>query len=384
MAHGFSPSFSGDLKLVKSEDGYVNGIKFEAKPGAKAYRNHIRITAVLPDGRERCLTERKSKRDEKKDLPISAHELRVNNLILSDAYDHTHGFGVEGMERVYDNRAMMYTPVSIPCNTIEIPVEKLIHAKGYVTGQKVIVDIRNNDMGFLDLNDRKFFGVTTSTGQEDHELRSFYELLVVQGSLDLKECVAVGSELYISCDQRHQIMYTRGISFINGFKKNARIVQDNGKAVVKLVVDPVDSAFYAQQRLADSFHDVTNGDYSNPRAIEHFFSLYKNVRVFLSFNKSKILPVHGLSKQKLEDIRFDKDGIPTSVMEHFRNEYGFSSRAGEMPALEVRFMNGQHGFYPLDCLEILKCQKVPMFKYTLVSPTLHDDILKVKGFLLEI
>uniref|UniRef100_A0AC34FJF5 Uncharacterized protein n=1 Tax=Panagrolaimus sp. ES5 TaxID=591445 RepID=A0AC34FJF5_9BILA len=100
MANELASSLSGlhlarnsDLKLIKSEDGYVNGIKFEAKPGSKAYRNHVRISVFARDGRERCLTERKSKRDEKKDLPISAHELRVNNLILADAYDLTRGFG---------------------------------------------------------------------------------------------------------------------------------------------------------------------------------------------------------------------------------------------------------------------------------------------------
>lgn len=116
------------------------------------------------------------------------------------------------------------------------------------------------------------------------------------------ECVAVGSELYIACDPRRQNMYLRGISFLEGFKKNARIVQENGVAVMKLVLDPVSSAFYAEQRLADAFHDVTRGNYSNQVAIELFRSLYKNVRVYLSFNKSKILPVHGLSDRKLEDL----------------------------------------------------------------------------------
>lgn len=52
-----------------------------------------------------------------------------------------------------------------------------------------------------------------------------------------------------------------------------------------------------------------------------------------------------------------------------------------MPALEVRFVNGERGHYPLDCLEVLKCQKVRMSKYGLVSTNMHDDILKVRVFL---
>ena len=48
-----------------------------------------------------------------------------------------------------------------------------------------------------------------------------------------------------------------------------------------------------------------------------------------------------------------------------------------MPALEVRLTIGQTCYYPLDCLEVLKCQKVPMSKFHLISSNFHDVILKV-------
>jgi hypothetical protein len=73
---------------------------------------------------------------------------------------------------------------------------------------------------------------------------------------------------------------------------------------------------------------------------------------------------------------FDKDGVQTRVIDHFAQVYGFHSKAEQMPALQVKFVNGKYGYYPLDILLILKCQKLPMFKFALVSPTLHDDILK--------
>lgn len=78
----------------------------------------------------------------------------------------------------------MYTPCQLSNLTIELSVKDLVRSQGYITGSLVIVEIRSDDMGFLDLNDQKFYSVVASTGQEDHELRTFYELLVVQGSLD--------------------------------------------------------------------------------------------------------------------------------------------------------------------------------------------------------
>uniref|UniRef100_A0AC35EX08 Uncharacterized protein n=1 Tax=Panagrolaimus sp. PS1159 TaxID=55785 RepID=A0AC35EX08_9BILA len=92
---------------------------------------------------------------------------------------------------------------------------------------------------------------------------------------DSREWTAVGSEMYVSQGSNHQEMYSHGICFLNGFKKNARLLQE---------------------------HDVTGGDYRNQRAIEHFCALYKNVRVCLSVSKSRIFTVRGLSGEKLEDI----------------------------------------------------------------------------------
>jgi hypothetical protein len=281
-----------DPTFVGHDNGFVNAIKFKATPGSRAFRNLIRIVSTLPDGREKCFTERKQ---DAKNLPISAHELRVNHAILADAYDASNGFGHEGNRYVYNNRAMMYTSIFIESREILLQPTHLRRAREYLPDREVRVIIRSEDMGFIDLNDPKFFNITAATGQEDHELRSFYELLVVQGSLDSSECTAVGSEMYVSQGPNHQEMYSHGICFLSGFKKNARVVQEHGKSVVKLVVDPVVSAFYADHRLADSFYDVTRGDYTNQSAIEQFCALYKNVRVCLSVSKSRILTVCGLS-----------------------------------------------------------------------------------------
>uniref|UniRef100_A0AC35GHV5 Uncharacterized protein n=1 Tax=Panagrolaimus sp. PS1159 TaxID=55785 RepID=A0AC35GHV5_9BILA len=70
---------------------------------------------------------------------------------------------------------------------------------------------------------------------------------------DSRERTAVGSEMYLFQRSNHQEMFSHGICFLNGFKKNARVVQEHGKSAVKLV-DPVVSAFYGDHRLADSFH----------------------------------------------------------------------------------------------------------------------------------
>jgi hypothetical protein len=48
-----------DPTFVGHDNGFVNAIKFKAKPGSRAFRNLIRIVSTLPDGREKCFTERK-------------------------------------------------------------------------------------------------------------------------------------------------------------------------------------------------------------------------------------------------------------------------------------------------------------------------------------
>uniref|UniRef100_A0AC35EUL5 PAZ domain-containing protein n=1 Tax=Panagrolaimus sp. PS1159 TaxID=55785 RepID=A0AC35EUL5_9BILA len=268
----------------------------------------------------------------------------------------------------------MYTSIFIESRTIVLQPTDLRRAREYLSDLEVRVIIQSEDMEFIDWNDPKLFNITAATDQEDHELRSFYELLVVQPSFDSRECTAVGSKMYkfielvnnkkekastsnnsqfyVSQGSNHQKMFLHGICFLNGFKKNARVVHKDEKSAVKLVVDSVVSAFYADQRLADSFHDVTRGDYIEIKVLMN--------RVCLSVLKSRILTVRGLSREKLENIFFDKDGVQTQVIDHFAQVYGFHSEAGQMPALEVKFANGKYGYYPLDILLILKCLKLPV------------------------
>uniref|UniRef100_A0AC35F427 Uncharacterized protein n=1 Tax=Panagrolaimus sp. PS1159 TaxID=55785 RepID=A0AC35F427_9BILA len=243
-----------DPTFVGHDNGFVNAIKFEATAGSRVFRNLIRLFA--------------------------------------DAFGASNGFG---HRYVYDNRAMMYTSIFIESHTIVLQPTDLRRTREYLPDCEVRV-IRSEDMGFIDLNDPKFFNVNAATRQEDHELQENVLLLV----------------------------------------------------------------FYADQRLADSFHDVARGDYRNQSAIELFCALYKNVLVCLSVSKSRILIVRGLSREKLENIFFDKDGVQTRVIDQFAQVHGFHSGAGQMPALMVKFADGKYGYYSLDILLNLKCQKLPV------------------------
>uniref|UniRef100_A0AC35ERI5 Uncharacterized protein n=1 Tax=Panagrolaimus sp. PS1159 TaxID=55785 RepID=A0AC35ERI5_9BILA len=79
-----------DPTFVGHDNGFVNAIKFEAKAGSRVFRNLFRIVSNFPNGREKCFTERKQ---DAKNLPISAHDLRVKHAILVVAYDASNGFG---------------------------------------------------------------------------------------------------------------------------------------------------------------------------------------------------------------------------------------------------------------------------------------------------
>lgn len=178
--------FFQKVHFVSCERGHVNALLLKANPGSKAYRYHVRITLVTEKGVKKCLTEKFSPDDAKKDLPISFQEMRIIYQLLSAAYEITNNFGASDVDLVYDNKSILFTskPLQVADDPIILSPDQWGDAREYLHGSEVIVEIVPSKLGALDLNDKRFFASQAAAGREDHDLRSFYELLTTQGSQD--------------------------------------------------------------------------------------------------------------------------------------------------------------------------------------------------------
>uniref|UniRef100_A0A7E4VUG8 Piwi domain-containing protein n=1 Tax=Panagrellus redivivus TaxID=6233 RepID=A0A7E4VUG8_PANRE len=346
------------------ETGLANAFVIDVKPSTKVYRYHVRMVGTNPRGKEFYLTESLDGAGFQKSM--CNFDIKVNYLLLTVAYTISNGFGVEGVELVYDNRTIMYTHHKIRPNTYEITREKFGEVLQALTDAvKVTVEITESAAHEFVLDDPNHFNVfnnPTVSGKEDRGLQSFFEMLTSQPAMDAGTIV---SDCFFRKKGRN---YIGGTYFLDGARKNVRLVRaENNQPQIKLSVDAVSSIFYSPMNLSDSLYEVAQfmcQDYRSPAVWKHFLKLYVNVKVTLRHNPRRLIALKKLSDKPVSELFLTINNERISVPQYFAQKHKIVLEYPELPAL-VHTMKGlpEPAYFPLEVLKVVVGQKLPMSKF---------------------
>ena len=197
---------------------------------------------------------------------------------------------------LYSSRRLFYKMenITLPRNTWDRQLQD------YCQYLSFTVHIAFSKPIILNLRDARFFDKPSEfIGREDHELRSFFELLTNQLAVNKNIAILRPGQVFFKNDC---VESKFGISFYRGVKKQCRLVADQGRNVMKLVIDPVITPFYTKQTLADSMMDVFDKMGLSRRSVTKFHNLYLNVGLLYRVDRNKIFFLRELSAVPLKNL----------------------------------------------------------------------------------
>uniref|UniRef100_A0A915D7X8 Piwi domain-containing protein n=1 Tax=Ditylenchus dipsaci TaxID=166011 RepID=A0A915D7X8_9BILA len=292
---------------------------------------------------------------------------------------------------VFDNKCILFTPVQIKSDQLDISIsldEVDEFVKTYCSDRvSFTVNISPTRQGshVLDLNDIAQYISRASLDQEDHSLRTFLELATSQYALDNDLYTAIGAAKLYQNNQEKKIGH--GIVLRPGITRGTRVVQNFDKPMPALVLDAQVSPFYAAQPLITTVMEM-NGNRA-PRNEEEWtrtFNLLKDVRVCVTYNRKRSFGIGKFTQEEVGQIpafKEENSGRMVSIPEYY-NEIKFEQYKVRVSNLNLRGVipntpqrdPSKPEIFPIECLEVMRHQKVPMEK-TRFHNSLSTDLIKV-------
>ncbi|KAE9551161.1 hypothetical protein FO519_005631 [Halicephalobus sp. NKZ332] len=348
------------------------------KDSARVFRYRVDISVIDQDENSQSLTAgEESCRKERAENWVKQ---RLCRMIFDEVLYQTKAFDSPcGKEPffVYDCKSTLYAS-----NRISYRVEDLAFPRNLWRRElqnhcrylRFTVRIHFSKPIILNLNDPRFFDEPgKSVGRENHELRTFFELLTNQPIIDNNNAILRTGQIFFKSECAEKKL---GISFYHGVKKQCRLVTNGRRNVMKLVIDPLIIPFYTGQSLADSMMEFFDRTGFSRRTVEKFHNVFLSVGLMYRIDRSKVIIFRELSSLPLKDLYFtDEDGKRIFVTQYYKQRYGVVLKALDFPAVVVRHRNNLL-YFPPELLEVIpKC----VSKENLERVFPGDYILKINA-----
>lgn len=349
-------------------DGLANIYTFNLKPGAVVFRYDVELTDLAKD----------------KSLTMGAADDGKKGLLKDICYDLVSSFirkNNNGVLFVYDNRKNLFTNKHMDSKLVEIPpAEMTERSRQFLRNATVRLEIvpcveRSHQLRVDDLESSL---QPAPHEQADHSLRTFLEMLTSQHFINAGTHRLVGPGRLFEV-QQHRQLHDAIVSH-RGIAKGVRIIANGGeKPCAALVIEVKTCAFFAPGNLEQiALKMMDKRRPSNQVQQEAFWAefgqLFKGVSAFLTYAPSRVIVIDSITQRRCKDVSFEIDGQNMAMVDYFRNKKNTEINPN-LPA--VRQHQDRDALYPLNCLQILPFQRLPMSKNS------NEEMARISSELLK-
>nr|CAD2166759.1 unnamed protein product [Meloidogyne enterolobii] len=392
--------------FVQKCQGICSIYTLKVEPGRRAFRYDVDISR-LP------MPKRNGTMDDGKSLVRGADDGQRalnRNLcfeLITLAFTTNNRFGMPvGHEIVYDCKAVMFTSMPIQPFDIQGGHQFILEnhqVNDYVRaycgdGQNVrfLVHIkRNSSVPELDLNDFTQYMNGTSVFNEDHSLRTFFEIAISQFALNNELFVSIGAgKLFEYFDpSQNPKRVGNGMYLRKGLSKGVKVIKNdnpftNGKngggnnnkgPRAAVVLDAKVALFFEPQALHLTVLDMlprSNGRQTRlsdhpPKVWQEVERLLEDLRVEVVYRRTRTFQLGKFTEKPLRDLYIDVDlpnGAGTkrmSLAEYFLWKYSIKLEYLDLPCIKSNSYlppGKKPEVFPLEVLNVMEDQRVPLQK----------------------
>uniref|UniRef100_A0A915N9C8 Piwi domain-containing protein n=1 Tax=Meloidogyne javanica TaxID=6303 RepID=A0A915N9C8_MELJA len=393
--------------FVQKCQGICSIYTLKVEPGRRAFRYDVDISR-LP------MPKRNGTMDDGKSLVRGADDGQRalnRNLcfeLITLAFTTNNRFGMPvGHEIVYDYKAVMFTSMPIQPFDVQGGHQFILEnhqVNDYVRaycgdGQNVrfLVHIkRNSSVPELDLNDFTQYMNGTSVFNEDHSLRTFFEIAISQFALNNELFVSIGAgKLFEYFDpSQNPKRVGNGMYLRKGLSKGVKVIKNdnpftNGKngAKVALFFEPQALHLTVLDMLPRSNGRQTRLSDHPPKVWQEVERLLEDLRVEVVYRRTRTFQLGKFTEKPLRDLYIDVDlpnGAGTkrmSLAEYFLWKYNIKLEYLDLPCIKSNSYlppGKKPEVFPLEVLNVMEDQRVPLQK---TSSELMGQLLTANSML---
>ncbi|KAI6205223.1 hypothetical protein M3Y94_00768400 [Aphelenchoides besseyi] len=357
VTNGLAMMSTGKLNYVSSQNGRTTIYKMKVAPNMIVYRYDVDIVKPAAGRRPEKIYTKQN------DAGMRTAQRKACNELVETLYTLTQQFGAgTDCKYVYDGKRTLYTTKEIKLQrqmiTIQ-PTQMPEQTAKFVKNDSVNVTITANEsLPKLDYSDLRSALVSDVAVQADRSVRTFLELLTSQFFINSGEYqnVSVGTLF----ENRTKALVP-GMEMRVGFKKGVRVTEDdNGKPNALLVVDMKRTAFFASKKASDIYAEFLKDARNTVDANNKFERHMKDVRVVVSYDTSRTFVFQRLTQGPLDSPKFSVNR--KSLPQFMKDQHNLIIANPKWPGVHPAGPNGKNVVYPLEAIQVLHGQLVPIEK----------------------